>query len=422
MAQKTILIRNGTICHPNCDSNRKQLNILIKEGKLFLNTNVDTADLVLDATNCLITPGLFDLRCHLQDPGNEHREDIKSGTDAAAAGGFTAIAIQPDTEPILQNKSQIQYILRSSQDFLTQVLPIAAATQDFKSTEITEMFDLKNAGAVAFSNGNHSYKQSDGLLRALQYAKNLDVLLMSHAIDAGLAGLGEVNESAGTTNTGLRQQPILAEVVQIKKEIAIAKYADSPLHFSHISAAESVELVRQAKKDGLKISCDVSIWHLIYTDVTSEAYDSNYKVIPPFRTQDDIEACIAGINDGTIDAICSDHLPQNIENKLVEFDYASFGIIGLQTMYSVYQMHLSSKISMDAFIKAASINPRRLLKQESVDFAEGAEANLAILHPTQAWNFDSKSNLSKSFNSPVFKQQLRGKCMATIRGNYCETY
>ncbi len=273
------------------------------------------ADVTIDAKGCYILPGLLDLRCQLKDPGYEHQEDITTGAAAAAASGFTALAVQPTTDPVVQNKSQIEYLKQLSDKVLPDILPIGAATHNMESQDITEMYDMRQAGAVGFSNGDNGYQSSGTLTRALLYSKQVGGLIMSHALDADLAVGASVNESAVTIHTGLKQQPDLAETSQIKKEIDIAEYADAPMHFSHISSAKSVDLIRKAKKAGLNISCDVSIWHLIYTDNAILEYDTNFKVTPPFRSEADRKALIKGVNDGTIDAIVSDHNPQNVEKQ-----------------------------------------------------------------------------------------------------------
>ncbi|MFT5723726.1 MAG: dihydroorotase [Bacteroidia bacterium] len=425
LSDNTILIRRGTIIDPSSDLNRTVVDILIDQGRV---SSISEKPLqskttqVIDATGCYIMPGLLDLRCQLKDPGFEHQEDVKTGAAAGASSGFTALAVHPTTDPVVQNKSQIEYLKQLSDKVLPDILPVGATTQDMQSQHITEMFDMRQAGAVGFSNGDNGYESSGTLTRALLYSKQIGGLLMSHALDADLAVGASVNESAVTIHTGLKQQPDLAETSQIKKEIDISEYADAPIHFSHISSAKSVDLIRKAKKAGLKVSCDVSIWHLIYTDKVIVEYDTNFKVTPPFRSESDRKALIKGVLDGTIDAIVSDHNPQNIENKQVEFDYADFGINGLQSFYSVYNDKLSSQIDLETFVQRVAFSPRNLLGLASNDISVGNKADFWVADPTLDWAYNKTSNLSRSENNPLFNTSLKGKCRFVVNGNNHNSY
>ena len=419
LSDNTILITRGTIIDPTSDLNRTTVDLFIENGlvKTISKTAIkQKADVTIDAKGCYILPGLLDLRCQLKDPGYEHQEDITTGAAAAAASGFTALAVQPTTDPVVQNKSQIEYLKQLSDKVLPDILPIGAATHNMESQDISEMYDMRQAGAVGFSNGDNGYQSSGTLTRALLYSKQVGGLIMSHALDADLAVGASVNESAVTIHTGLKQQPDLAETSQIKKEIDIAEYADAPMHFSHISSAKSVDLIRKAKKAGLNISCDVSIWHLIYTDNAILEYDTNFKVTPPFRSEADRKALIKGVNDGTIDAIVSDHNPQNVENKQVEFDYAQCGINGLQSFYALYNEKLTDVIDLETFVARAAFNPRTLLGMAANGIKKGAKANLWVADPATDWKLDKTTNLSRSENNPLFNSVLKGKCQFIING------
>lgn len=425
MSQDSILIKRGTLVDPQSDLNRKQVDILIKKGVI---DSISTAplkvktDLEVDADGCFIMPGMFDLRCQLKDPGFEHQEDISSGASAAAFSGFTGLATHPTTDPVTQSKSQIEYIKKAGLDCLPTIYPVGATTENMDALDITEMYDMRRAGAVGFSNGDSAYKSSGALMRALLYSKEFGGLIMSHAIDPDIANGASVNESVTTIHTGLKQQPDLAETSQIKKEIDIASYTDAHIHFSHISSGKSVEIIREARKAGMQVSCDVSIWHLIYTDASVLEYDTNYKVSPPFRTEEDRKALIAGVLDGTIDAIVSDHNPQNIENKLVEFDYASYGINGLQTFYSAYNEHLTNEISLEVFIRKTAFSPRELLGLDLNVIAEGMPSNLWVANSNLEWTYNKTSNRSKSENNPLFGQTLKGKCTFIMNGITFQTF
>ena len=425
LSDNTILITRGTLVDPSSDLNRQTVDILIEKGvitqisKKPIRSNSET---VFDAKGSYVLPGMCDLRCQLKDPGYEHKEDIRSGAAAAAASGFTSLTIQPATDPVIQNKSQIEYIKQIGEQVLPDLLPIGATTIDMAGQDITEMYDMRQAGAVGFSNGDNGYQSSGTLTRALLYGKQVGGLIMSHALDADLSVGASVNESAVTIHTGLKQQPDLAETSQIKKEIDIAAYADASMHFSHISSAKSVDLIRKAKKAGIKITCDVSIWHLVYTDNAILSYDTNFKVTPPFRGEKDRKALLKGIIDGTIDAIVSDHNPQNIENKQVEFDYARFGINGLQSFYALYNEALADTIDLETFVTRTAHTPRRLLGLNHNSIAKGNKANLWVANPSAKWSYNKASNLSKSENNPLFNTELTGKCVLTINGAHQISY
>lgn len=419
LSDNTILISRGTIIDPSSDLNRTTVDLLIENGVIqkISKTPIKNAKaLTVDATGCFVLPGMLDLRCQLKDPGYEHQETIETGAAAAASSGFTALAVQPTTDPVVQNKSQIEYIKQIGKNVLPDILPVGASTQNLESQDITEMYDMRQAGAVGFSNGDHGYRSSGTLTRALLYSKQIGGLIMSHALDADLAVGASVNESAVTIHTGLKQQPDLAETSQIKKEIDIAEYAGAPIHFSHISSAKSVELIRKAKKAGLPISCDVSIWHLIYSDNAILEYDTNFKVTPPFRSESDRKALIKGVKDGTIDAIVSDHNPQNVENKQVEFDYADVGINGFQSFYSLYNQRLAKDIDLETFVDRTAFGPRRLLGLDTNGLAENAVANCWVANPEAEWTLNKSTNLSRSENNPLFNTVLQGKCQFIING------
>ncbi|MCB9262037.1 MAG: dihydroorotase [Flavobacteriales bacterium] len=419
MSDRSILIKRGTVIDPASEFNRKEVDILIKNGVIddISTKNISAKAIeVVDAHGLIIMPGMADMRCQLKEPGYEHQETIKNGCEAATFSGFTALAVQPTTLPLTQTKAQIEFLKKHENYVLPDLLPIGCASHDLESGDITEMFDMTSAGAVGFSNGDKSYKNGGVLLRALLYSKQFGGLIMSHALDETLVANAQVNESATTVHTGLKQQPDIVESTQLLKEIEIADYAEAHIHFSHISSAKSVEIIRKAKRQGKKISCDVSIWHLVFNDTSVVDYNTNYKVSPPFRTEKDRKALIKAVNDGTIDAIVSDHNPQNIENKLVEFDYARNGINGFQTFLSVYSQYLSKEISLETWVKKTSINPRKLLNQPKIEINKKQVANLFVADLHKKWLYDKKSNLSVSTNNPLFGGELTGKCIAVVNG------
>jgi dihydroorotase len=411
---ETILIKGGTIVDPNSSHNGSKKDILCKSGIITeIGTNLKPSGRVeiIDASGLEVCPGLFDMRSQLKDPGKEYKEDIESGARAAISGGFTGLLALPTSNPVAQSKSSIHYVLNSAKGLGVDIHPAGASTVDLKGEEISEMYDMHMAGALAFSNGDRPYDHTGVLMRALQYCQSFNGLIMSHAEDSSIAANGSVNESSETIGTGLKKRPALAEYVQIHKEIEVLRYTGGKLHFSHISTANALNSIKKAKEEGLHVTCDVSIWHLIFNDSTIKNFDSNLKVIPPLRSESDRLALIKGLQSGIVDAIVSDHNPQNTERKKVEFDYAAFGATSLQTMYAAYVRYLSKSIKLEQFITYASSNPRKILGLKSISIQEGQKANLIVLNKYTTWTLDQKSNQSKSNNSPFFNQELLGKCV-----------
>lgn len=412
-----LLIQNTTIAHPNSPHNGQKRDILIENGTIVSiaapnSISTENAELV-NGTGTYTAPGFMDMRAQFADPGFEHREDLISGTKAAAAGGFTGVAVLPNTYPPVHSKSEVEYVLNKAKGHVTTVYPIGCITQNHEGKELAELYDMHTAGAIAFSDGDHTINNSGLMHRALLYAKGFDGLLCVHPEDKGMAVGGQMNESATSTRLGMRGIPNLAEQLIIERDIELVRYNDAKLHFSHITTAEAVQLIRAAKADGLKITADVAIAHLSWDDEALEDYDSNFKVTPPLRTHKDIDALIEGLKDGTIDAICSDHNPQDAESKVLEYEYAETGMLGLQTFLPLL-VKLAPVLGWDVLIKVIAINPRKILGLGEVELTEGKTANLTVFNPTQQWTFDKSSNLSKSVNSPLWGRELTGKIVFTM--------
>ena len=391
---------------------------IIKEIKPTIQAETDIE--VIDANGGYVSAGWFDMRCRLSDPGYEDREDIVSGANAATAGGFTEIACLPDTLPIIESKTQIEYIHHQSKNLLTKIYPLGAASLHLEGKELSEMYDMHRAGAIGFSNADIPFADAGYLLRALMYVKSFDGLIFSHAEDTSLSTTGMVNESITTINTGLKTAPRMAESTAIQTQIEVAAYAKSHLHFSHVSTRESVELIRMAKKRGIKITADVALAHLVFTDNVLESFDSNYKIKPPLRSTLDRDALIEAINDDTIDAIVTDHSPLTKELKKVEFDYAAYGITGFQSFYPMYNQELTKKINLEKFIEKVTQGPRNVLGMPNPQIKEHEVANLVVFNPDIEWQLNDNSNYSKSVNSPYYDKKLKGKIIFTA--NQFKTY
>jgi dihydroorotase len=332
---------------------------------------------------------------------------------AAATGGFTEVMLLPNTIPVIQSKNGVSYLISKNGSNLTQIHPSAAVTIDTKGEELTEMIDLQNSGAVAFTDGEKPIWQTDILLKSLQYLQKFDGLLIQKPEDKRLNLFGTMNEGVNSTTLGMKGMPKLSEEIIVARDLGILEYTGGSLHFSNISSAKSVDLIKKAKQKGLKVTCDIAAYQPVFDDSIIEDYDTNYKVNPPFREQNDNKALLKGLKDGTIDVIVSGHCPQDEESKKLEFDLAEFGIIGMQTAFSNI-VEFSQHIDLETLIEKITVNPRQILGLEIPQIKEGSTANLTVFDPKVSWTFTERNNQSKSLNSPFLNQNLKGKAMAVF--------
>ncbi|MEQ9424786.1 MAG: dihydroorotase [Cyclobacteriaceae bacterium] len=411
-----LTFRSATLLDPRSKFHNKQADISIKNGVIDqIGKNVKTIGKEIDAKGQYISPGWFDLNCLFGDPGHEHKEDRITGAQAAAAGGFTGIAHLPNTNPVIESKNDIAYLKAFNGNQVTDIHPIVAVTKGCLGDDLTEMIDLHQAGAIAFSDGVETIWNSDILLKTLQYLQKFDGLLMNRSEDRTLNQFGTMNEGVQSTILGMKGMPNLAEELAIARDLRILAYTGGKIHFSTISTAESVKLIRKAKKQGLNVTCDVAAHNLILDDSLIEDFDANLKVNPPLRTKKDIAALIKGLEDETIDAIVSAHNPQDEEGKKLEFDLAEFGHIGLQAVLPIL-VSISDKLPLEVTIPKLTSSPRRILKLEPATISVGQPANLTLFDPKAQWILDDSSNKSKSRNSWYFGKQLKGKVVATVNG------
>ncbi len=364
-----------------------------------------------------LSAGWLDLGTYIGDPGLEYKEDLESGTRAAAAGGFTEIALLPNTQPCVQTKNEISYLVRGNQDRLVQIHPMASVTQNNKGEELTEMIDLHAAGAVAFTDGLKPVWHTDIFLKSLQYLQKFNGVLIDHPEDYWLNLFGQMHEGVNSTRLGLKGMPRIAEEIVVGKNLELLQYAGGRLHFARISTPRSIELIKAAKRKH-RVTCDVAVYQALLDDSMLAGFDTNYKVNPPLRERADIDSIIKGLRDGTIDVICSGHLPQDEESKNLEFDRAEFGIIALQT-FCANLTALSRFVDWDLLIEKVTKRPRQVLQLENPRIEDDAPANLTLIDPDHKWILNDESNFSKSKNSPWFGKELTGKAVAVFNnGKY----
>lgn len=412
-------LKGVKLINPTSEFHLKKVHLSVKNGKIdhFGLAPAPATGQVFEGDDLVLTPGWFDLRANLCDPGLEHKEDLASGLNAAAAGGFTDVLLLPDTQPVIQTKNDIEYLLSKARGKITSVHPAAAVTLGRNGEELTDMIDLHHAGAMAFTDGHHPIWNTDILLKTLQYLQPMDGLLMNRAEDKWLAKFGVMHEGLQSTRLGMRGIPVTGETIMIERDLRVLEYAGGRLHFSQISAAESVEMIKKAKKRGLAVTCDVAAHQLYFNDTYLATFDTNYKVSPPFRTEKDRKALIAGVKDGTIDAIVSAHEPQDEESKKLEFDLADFGIIALQTVFPMLnQLAANGELPLEQSLPTIFDGPRRVLGLPTPTMEKGDAACLTLASTTVKWTFNKKSSFSKSQNSPFFGQELLGRA-AVVSNN-----
>jgi len=411
----SILIKSAQIIDSQSPHHLKKRNILISERGLinYIGNELPDAKKTVTGKNLKVSPGWFDLRVNFNDPGLEYKEDLDSGRQTAAAGGFTGVALLPNTEPVIHSKNDIRYLTSGNASALTQVYPLGAVTKSCKGEELTEILDMHAAGAIAFTDGEKPIWNTDIFLKTLLYLQKFDGLLINKPEDKYLNAFGTMNEGKVNTVLGMKGMPKLAEEIMIKRDLQILEYSGGRLHFSNISAAESVKLIRQAKKSGLKVTCDIAAYNLIWEDKMVIDYDTCFKLNPPLREQPDIRALEKGLADGTIDAITTSHSPQDKESKRLEFDHAEFGITGLQTFLSLLMSKYNWKHVL-SLIDKFTTNPRTILGLDSPSIAENQKANLTIFDPEAEWEFSNEINLSKSDNNPMLGNKLKGKVIGAL--------
>jgi dihydroorotase len=415
-----ILIKNGHIIDPANKVDEK-LDVLVSDGKISRlgkpGSLPANGSQVIDAAGKFVVPGLIDMHVHLREPGFEYKETIATGTAAAKAGGFTSVCCMPNTNPVNDNRSVTEFILAQARSASAQVFPIGAVTKGSKGEELAEMGELHAAGCVAISDDGKPVMNASMMRRAMEYSRIFDMLIISHCEDSTLSFNGVMNDGIVSTELGLRGIPRAAEDVMTARDISLAELTGGRLHIAHVSTAGSVRLIRDAKSRGVKVTAETCPHYFSLTEEAVRGYNTLAKMNPPLRTLDDVAAVKQGLKDGTIDVIATDHAPHAMDEKSGEFDYAPFGIVGLETALGLtLQLVDEGMFSLAEVIRKLSVNPALILKLNKGALSLGADADMTIIDLDADWTVDASQFKSKSKNTPFDGWKLRGEAVRTIVG------
>ncbi len=413
-----LLIKGGRVIDPSQNMDDK-FDVLVENGlvkEIGKGLAAPAGAEILDAAGMYVVPGLIDMHVHLRDPGLEYKEDIISGTKAAVAGGFTSVCCMPNTKPVIDNKTVASYIINKTKaEGFCNVFPIGSITYGLSGDRMSEMGELKESGCVAVSDDGKPVNNSELMMRSLQYAAGIGIMVISHAEELELVGEGAMNEGFTSTELGLKGIPRVAEDIATVRETLLAEYTGTPIHIAHVSTKGSVRIIREAKARGVKVTCETAPHYFTLTDDAVRGYNTNAKMNPPLREADDVAAVKAGLKDGTIDAIATDHAPHHLDEKDIEFNLAMNGIIGLET-----SLPLSLKLVEDGvltlyqLIEKMSCNPSNILGLSRATLKAGSIADITLIDPKMEWIVEADKLASKSKNSPWLGQKLNGGAAATI--------
>lgn len=412
-----LLLRGGTLLDPETGATRKA-DLLIKNGIIAcIGDSLEEEGVpVYDCTDRLISPGWMDMHVHLREPGYEHKETIETGCQAAAFGGFTAVACMPNTDPPLHTRDVVEFVIERAEKTPVDVYPIACVSKERAGKEMAEMAEMAQAGAVAFSDDGSPVQNSGLMRRALEYSSMLGVPIINHMEDLTMGPKGHMNEGEVSTRLGVLPVPALSEEAMIARDLLLSELTGGHLHVAHISTAKGVELVRRAKAEGIPVTTEVCTHHFTLTDEAVETthFSTHTKMHPPLRTAADVAAMKEGLRDGTIDAICTDHAPHASFEKEVEFIAAPFGIIGLETAWGLTGREIIDQdvLTVAEAIRKLTVEPRRILHLSNPKLAEGEAANLTIFDATTRWTFEDRHIYSKSHNTPFVGDEMVGKAWA----------
>ena len=413
----SLLIRNGRIVDPLANTD-EILDILIENGKIVkksknIRKKSDTE--VLDASNLIVSPGFIDMHVHFREPGEEYKEDIESGTSSAVAGGFTAVACMANTDPVNDSSSITERILKKSREAgACKVYPIGAVSVGLQGEKLSELSDQNSAGAIAFSDDGFPIKDSFMMRSALEYSKMLGTTILDHAEDLSLSKDRVMHEGVVSTSLGLSANPDASEDICVYRDLRLAELTGGKLHILHVSSKGAVELIRNAKKKGVNVTCEVTPHHFSLTDEEIRGFNSSCKMAPPLRDEEHRIALIEGLKDGTIDVIASDHAPHDQDSKRVPFSQAANGIVGLETMFPLsMELYHNGHLSLLDLLAKITVNPARLAGLDAGELKKGAPADLTLFDPDIAWQIKVSELKSKSQNSPYDSRPVQGRVLKT---------
>jgi len=408
-----VLIKQATIISPSSPFNGQIKDILIRNGKIAAISDLisEKADELIAQDGLCVSIGWMDMFADFGDPGYEQKESIESGAKAAAAGGFTDVMLIPNSQPVVDNKAQVEYIVQKAKAVAVNIYPVGAVSKKAEGKDLAEMYDMRQSGAIAFSDGIKTVQNSGLVLKALQYVKSFDGTIIQIPDDSSIGTNGLMNEGLVSTQMGLPGKPILAEELMVARDLKLARYADSKIHFTGISSPKSLEYIKRSKESGIKVSSSITAYQVYFCDEDLQGYDTNLKLNPPLRTRADMMAIKNALLDGSIDCIASHHLPQHWDNKVCEFEYAKPGMIALETMFAVI---MSCGLSAEDFVQMQTINIRNIFGLPIPEIKEGEAASLTLFVPGAEFTFEEHMIRSKSKNSPFIGRQLKGKVIGII--------
>ncbi|MEP6583801.1 MAG: dihydroorotase [Ginsengibacter sp.] len=411
-----VLIKDATILSPSSPFNGQSKDILIENGVISeIGNKLNASEChVIEREGLHVSPGWMDCFANFCDPGHEYKETLETGAAAAAAGGYTQVMVIPNTQPVVHNKSQVEYIIQKSRQLPVTILPIGSVTKNGEGKELAEMYDMYNSGAIAFSDGLLPIQSSGMLQKALQYVLAINAIIIQLPDDNSIGTGGLMNEGIVSTRLGLQGKPAIAEEILIARDIELAKYTGSKIHFTGVTTKKSIELIAAAKKEKVNVTCSVTPYHLFFCDEDLMTYDTNLKVNPPLRTIEDRDALTEGVKSGVVDFIASHHQPQDWDHKVCEFEYAKNGMEGLESVYGVVSI---CGISAGQFVKMQTETIRNIFNLPVPVINENEVANLTLFNTNEEYLFEEKNILSKSKNNPFIGKTLKGKVIGIINGD-----